>query len=127
MMTILPLERSRELAEWLRLLAQPQRLMILSVLLDNTYAVSEIETMTGIGQPTLSQHLGALRRAGIIESQRESRAIHYTWSDTPDARRARALFQSFQPGSAHPTQPIPRAEAPAKPSASARFARVLPH
>ncbi|MBF0863544.1 MAG: metalloregulator ArsR/SmtB family transcription factor [Gluconobacter potus] len=125
MTVLLPLEKSRELAEWLRILAQPQRLMILSALLDSTHAVSEIETMTGIGQPTLSQHLGALRRAGLIESQRESRAIHYCWTDTPDARRARALLMSLQPGALPPELPSPAPETTPGPAASARFARIL--
>ena len=125
MTVLLPLEKSRELAEWLRILAQPQRLMILSALLDSTHAVSEIETMTGIGQPTLSQHLGALRRAGLIESQRESRAIHYCWADTSDARRARVLLMSLQPGALPPELPAPVTETAPGPAASARFARIL--
>lgn len=127
MTVLLPLEKSRELAEWLRVLAQPQRLMLLSALLDSTHAVSELETMTGIGQPTLSQHLGALRRAGLIESQRESRAIHYCWADTPDARRARALLMSLQPGALPPELPNPVNTTDPTPgsAASARFARIL--
>lgn len=128
MTVLLPLEKGRELAEWLRILAQPQRLMILSALLDSTHAVSELETMTGIGQPTLSQHLGALRRAGLIESQRESRTIHYCWADTADARRARALLMSLQPGALPPELPssATTTEAAPGPAASARFARILP-
>ncbi|GBR67099.1 ArsR/SmtB family transcription factor [Gluconobacter kanchanaburiensis] len=127
MTVLLPLEKSRELAEWLRVLAQPQRLMILSALLDSTHAVSELETMTGIGQPTLSQHLGALRRAGLIESQRESRAIHYCWSDGADARRARVLLMSLQPGALPPELPAPAntTDTPSAPAAAARFARIL--
>ncbi|GBR04848.1 MULTISPECIES: ArsR/SmtB family transcription factor [Gluconobacter] len=128
-MTLLALEESRNLAEWLRLLAQPQRLMILSALLDGSHAVSEIETMTGIGQPTLSQHLGTLRRSGLIESQRESRAISYCMADTPDAARARMLIMTLRPDglAVSPTATAPSRKPGAQRSSleGARFARIV--
>lgn len=128
-MTLLALEESRNLAEWLRLLAQPQRLTILSALLDGPHAVSEIEAMTGIGQPTLSQHLGTLRRSGLIESQRESRAISYCMADTPDAARARMLLMTLrQDGQAvAPTATASLRRAGSQPLSQdgARFARIV--
>ncbi|MBB2205285.1 ArsR/SmtB family transcription factor [Gluconacetobacter takamatsuzukensis] len=80
------------LAERLKLFAQPQRLLILSLLLDGPRAVSVLEGETGIGQPVLSQQLGALRRAGIIRSERKSRSIFYSFSDDVEAGRARMLL-----------------------------------
>ncbi|KXV22457.1 metalloregulator ArsR/SmtB family transcription factor [Gluconobacter japonicus] len=128
-MTLLALEESRNLAEWLRLLAQPQRLTILSALLDGPHAVSEIESMTGIGQPTLSQHLGTLRRSGLIESQRESRAISYCMADTPDAARARMLLMTLRPdGQAvapSAAAPLRKASIQAASQDGARFARII--
>ncbi|GAP25260.1 ArsR/SmtB family transcription factor [Gluconobacter japonicus] len=128
-MTLLALEESRNLAEWLRLLAQPQRLTILSALLDGPHAVSEIESMTGIGQPTLSQHLGTLRRSGLIESQRESRAISYCMADTPDAARARMLLMTLRPdGQAvapSAAAPLRQASIQAASQDGARFARII--
>ncbi|WP_040507317.1 ArsR/SmtB family transcription factor [Gluconobacter morbifer] len=127
-MTLLSLDESRILTDWLRLLAQPQRLMILSALMDGTHAVSELETLTGIGQPTLSQHLGALRRAGFIESRRESRTIFYCMASTLDAARARTLLLTLRPGApvpdtigVQPSQPL----LPTPPTSDARFARIL--
>jgi len=126
-MTILTIDESRTLAEWLRLLAQPQRLMILSLLLDGSHAVSEIEAVTGIGQPTLSQHLGTLRRAGLIESRRESRTIHYGLAETTHAARARALILMMRNGAEIPHTPSPPApERPRRPAEGARFAQLLP-
>lgn len=74
-MSSLSFDMARQLVERLKLFAQPQRLMILDALLDGALAVSELESTTGIGQPTLSQQLGTLRRAGIIVPRRESRTI----------------------------------------------------
>ena len=68
-------------AERLKVYAQPQRLMILSRLLDGEHTVSEIDAATGIGQPALSQQLAELRRAEIVKTRRESKLIHYRLAD----------------------------------------------
>lgn len=92
-MTPLLLEEAKLLVERLKLFAQPQRLIIVDVLLrGGSLAVSELEAMTGIGQPTLSQQLGTLRRAEIIVPRRESRAIYYSLASRAEELRARALI-----------------------------------
>lgn len=52
------LHKSRELAEIaterLKVFSQPQRLMILSLLLEREHTVGEIEEATGVGQPAQS-------------------------------------------------------------------------
>ena len=55
--------------------AQPQRLMILSCLLDAEHNVGEIAELTGIGQPALSQQLAALRRAGLVNTRKEAKLV----------------------------------------------------
>ncbi len=49
-------------AERLKTYAQPQRLMILSRLIDGEHTVSEIDEATGIGQPEV-QHMPLSRQA----------------------------------------------------------------
>lgn len=88
----LSLEEARLLVERLKLFAQPQRLIILDALLEGPLAVSELETQTGISQPTLSQQLGTLRRADIIVPRRESRTIYYSLANDEEVLRARALI-----------------------------------
>lgn len=68
-------------AERLRIYAQPQRLMILSRLIDGEHTVSEIDEATGIGQPALSQQLAELRRAEIVETRRASKLVYYRLAD----------------------------------------------
>lgn len=91
-MTALSFDMARQLVERLKLFAQPQRLMILDALLDGALAVSELESRTGIGQPTLSQQLGTLRRAAIIVPRRESRTIYYSLANDDEVLRAKALI-----------------------------------
>ncbi|MCX2560739.1 metalloregulator ArsR/SmtB family transcription factor [Acetobacter farinalis] len=95
-MSSLSLAMAKQLVERLKLFAQPQRLMILDALLDGPLAVSELESRTGIGQPTLSQQLGTLRRASVILPRRESRAIYYSLANDDEMLRARALIGLLQ-------------------------------
>lgn len=68
-------------AERLKIYAQPQRLMILSRLIDGEHTVSEIDEATGIGQPALSQQLAELRRAEIVKTRRASKQVYYRLAD----------------------------------------------
>ncbi|HQT63729.1 MAG: transcriptional regulator [Acidocella sp. 20-57-95] len=75
------LHKSKEAAiaatEKLKIFAQPQRLMILSVLLSGEFTVTEIDEATAIGQPALSQQLAALRRADVVDTRRDGKQIFY--------------------------------------------------
>lgn len=68
-------------AERIKIYAQPQRLMILSRLIDGEHTVSEIDKATGIGQPALSQQLAELRRAKIVKTRRASKLVYYRLAD----------------------------------------------
>ncbi|MFZ2872403.1 ArsR/SmtB family transcription factor, partial [Zavarzinia sp.] len=75
-------------AEFLKVLANANRLMIVCHLLDGEASVGELETQLGIRQPTLSQQLGILREAGIVIGRREAKSVIYQLSD----ERARPLI-----------------------------------
>lgn len=68
-------------AEKLKVYAQPQRLMILSCLLRGERNVGEIGDATGIEQPALSQQLAALRRAELVNTQKEAKQVWYSLAD----------------------------------------------
>ena len=51
----------------LRLMAHPIRLMILSALCERPQCVKDINSLVPIVQPHLSQHMAALRKAGLID------------------------------------------------------------
>jgi len=54
-------------ARWLRVMAHPVRLMILNALCERPQCVKEINSLVPIVQPHLSQHMAALRKAGLVE------------------------------------------------------------
>ena len=57
-------------AEFIYALANPVRLKILSLLENKKLCVSDLSVAIGIKQPNISQHLNALRQAGIIKRKR---------------------------------------------------------
>ena len=117
--------RVEEISEILKLLGNPQRLLIACLLCEGEYAVSEIEEKLGIRQPTLSQQLGALREAGVIEGRREAKAVIYHLADERTRHLLDALHRIFSPEGlaalTAQTSPRPRV---ASSAGAASFARV---
>ncbi len=56
-----------ESAQLLRVMAHPTRLMILNALCQRPHCVKDINSLVSIVQPHLSQHMAALRNAGLID------------------------------------------------------------
>ncbi len=65
----------------LKVLSNPDRLKILCVLSQAEQHVQQIELLTDIQQPTLSQQLTVLRKAGMVETRREGKQIYYQICD----------------------------------------------
>ncbi|WP_223570657.1 ArsR/SmtB family transcription factor [Pseudomonas sp. BF-R-26] len=61
----------------LKALANEDRLLILCQLTQGERNVGELEKMTGVRQPTLSQQLGILRDEGLVVTRREGKYIFY--------------------------------------------------
>lgn len=74
-----------ERIEALKAIAHPLRYAILKVLAERETNVGDIETATGIAQPTLSQQLSVLRKAGLVGTRREAKLVFYQLE--PDAFR----------------------------------------
>lgn len=107
-----------DLVELLRVLAHPVRLKLIFAVCDQELAVGQIESATGIGQPLLSQQLGVLRNARIVETRREAKQIFYRLRSEALAP-FRTLADQFSANSAAAT-----ATRDASASA-AHFARIL--
>lgn len=119
--------RADEVADLLKLLGNPQRLLIACLLTEGEFAVSAIEEKLGIRQPTLSQQLGALREAGVIEGRREAKAVIYHLADERLRQLLDALHRIFCPAgvSALVTeQPSSQSPSTVPIAAAAVFARV---
>jgi DNA-binding transcriptional ArsR family regulator len=69
-------------ASLLRSLASAHRLRILHLLGERSSCeVNELASALGLGQAATSQHLGAMRRAGLVESVRDGRNQRYEVAD----------------------------------------------
>ncbi|WP_100259818.1 ArsR/SmtB family transcription factor [Qipengyuania seohaensis] len=64
--------------EELKAIAHPLRFRILQILKGGELNVGEIEQYSGIGQPALSQQLGVLRKAGLVETRKEAKLVYYS-------------------------------------------------
>lgn len=87
--------RATEVAELLRTLSHPARLMLACTLAEGEYSVGELEEALGIHQPTLSQQLGVLREAGVVETRREAKQIFYRLTEARAAQLIDALYGIF--------------------------------
>ena len=87
--------RATEVAELLKTLSHPARLMLACTLAEGEYSVGELEEALGIHQPTLSQQLGVLREAGIVETRRDAKQIFYRLTEARAAQLIEALYGIF--------------------------------
>lgn len=75
-------EQARQIADLLKLLANEHRLLILCALLRGRMTVGQIhEYDPEITASALSQHLGQLRAAGILESEKQGMNMFYEIRD----------------------------------------------
>lgn len=58
-------------------LADPSRRAIFEALAEGEVAVKGLTERFAISQPAVSQHLSALREAGLVTSRREGRYVYY--------------------------------------------------
>ena len=60
------------------LLGDPTRVRIVLLLCRGELNVSRLCATLGLPQPTVSHHLGLLRRGGLLATRREGKSIHYS-------------------------------------------------
>ena len=88
-------KQAQEVSELLKTLSHPVRLMLVCTLAEKEYSVGELEAMVGVGQPTLSQQLGVLRDAGIVQTRRDAKRIYYKLTEAKAAKLVGALNAIF--------------------------------
>lgn len=88
-------ERSRDAEQFLKLLGNSKRLMILCVLLEEEMSVGDLNARVPLSQSALSQHLSVLRAAGLVATRREGQSIFYRLADARVARVLHVLYDIF--------------------------------
>lgn len=68
-------------ANLFRVLGHPARVRILELLRDGELSVGALQVGLGLDSGGTSQHLGALRRIGVVESRRDGTSVFYRVDD----------------------------------------------
>ncbi len=71
-------ENVEKAALLLKSLSNEKRLHIICSIYDGEKNVGELEKIVGLSQSALSQHLGRLRRDGIVKTRRDAQTIYYS-------------------------------------------------
>ncbi|WP_114814866.1 ArsR/SmtB family transcription factor [Paraburkholderia kururiensis] len=79
----------------LKVLANPDRLLVMCRLSQDELSVGELEDQLGIRQPTLSQQLGVLRENGLVTARREGKNIFYSVASAQALAVMDVLYQQF--------------------------------
>ncbi|OIV46335.1 hypothetical protein BK025_12345 [Sodalis sp. TME1] len=100
--------RQQHTAQLLRLLGHPVRLHIALLLHQLPQTVSALETQLNIRQPSLSQHLAALRAAGLVYASRDAKSVTYALSEGLSSRLVAALSALVSQEALNPSALQPR-------------------
>lgn len=79
----------------LKVLANPDRLLLMCLLSQEELSVGALEERLGIRQPTLSQQLGILRENGLVVSRRDGKNIFYSVESGPALAVMTVLYEQF--------------------------------
>jgi DNA-binding transcriptional ArsR family regulator len=86
---------AREACVLLKVLSNPDRLLILCHLSQGEARVGELEEALGIVQPTLSQQLTVLREEELVSTRREGKNIYYSLASPKALAVIETLYVEF--------------------------------
>lgn len=101
----------------MKVLANPDRLLLLCQMAEGEKRVGELEALLGIVQPTLSQQLTVLREEQLVSTRREGKHVFYRLSSPAVLAVMQTLHDQFcdrasapapLPGPLSAAQPLPR-------------------
>ena len=125
------------IAERLRALADPTRILLLDRLCESAATVSELTQGVSSSQQNVSKHLAILYRAGLLERSKDGASVRYALSDTGAMalceqacggvrNRLSALGSLFEPSETASMSTSPMAPSPVRMPAPSPLERVGP-
>ncbi|MFC7357797.1 ArsR/SmtB family transcription factor [Jejudonia soesokkakensis] len=88
-------EQANKLADYAKILSNPARISILNYIGDcNGCLCKDISTYIKLSQPTTSQHLQVIKRAGLLKSKIEGKSQYYR-IHVDKLNELKDLFQEF--------------------------------
>lgn len=86
-----------ELANWLKVIAEPNRLMLLEKIIEGVQCNCELGGTLQLAPNLISHHLSVLREAGLIEAERDptdGRWVYYSIKPVV-TEKLKSLFDNF--------------------------------
>ena len=77
-MTLMTQPEATSLSLLFGLLSEPARLRMVLLLCGRERRVSDLVTLLGMPQPTVSHHLALMRRAGLVVTRRAGKSVFYS-------------------------------------------------
>lgn len=89
------MRKARTASDFLKALANENRLVILCLLAERERSVTELEELLAMSQASVSQQLARLRHEGLVEARRDGRAVYYSLADEATKRFIAAVYEKF--------------------------------
>ena len=103
-----PPTKLQALADWLKVLAEPKRLLILHMLMEGVQCNCELGDALKMPPNLISHHLRALREAGLVDMERDAldaRWVYYSINRKALDELNRAFDVFFDPARIKPRRP----------------------
>lgn len=88
-------DKAKQASDYLKALANENRLLILCILTEGEKSVTELEAMLALRQPTVSQQLARLRTEGLVTTRRDGKTIYYSIGDENVRRILTTVYDIF--------------------------------
>ncbi len=96
-----PIDRNlKRASSVLKAMSNQHRLRVLCHLVSGEKSVGELESVVGLSQSALSQHLARLRRENLVKTRRQAQTIFYSLDGDEAPRIIEALHGIFGEGKA---------------------------
>ena len=105
---LVPPTNLQQLAEWLKVLAEPKRLLIFNLLMQGVQCNCELGEQLDMAPNLISHHLSVLRQAGLVEIERDAldgRWIYYSVNRAALNDLNAAFGTFFDPARIQPRRP----------------------
>lgn len=79
----------------MRVMSNPDRLLLLCQLSQGEHRVGELEELLDIQQPTLSQQLAVLREEALVSTRRDGKQIYYSIASDAALAVLDVLYQQY--------------------------------
>lgn len=88
-------EQCEFVADILKVLSHPQRLLILCQLSDEARSVGELEKLSGASQSAVSQFLGKMKAQGLVKAQKKNQFTYYEIADPGVKKLIQSLYTIY--------------------------------